>query len=281
MVLIAQHSLKLLTKKSISDLSGVADKSEKNLKSINSVLTNVNTLAAPLTPVQFIVRLKYKLDRPLQPTNGWDSIQSDEDQKKMESHISQKSYGMWDYVYNYLNEKYWAKVDNWKLFSQSILESFIIHLIVFENYPNRGGAERIRYDIGGIDRIGVEIIDELYFNKLDTTLIIPVRLTCNNILVRSFQQVPIVNSFTELLKNTSFNFAAFQVSKPEYVLVTKKDFVYTNKFKVKSATFDPYLKIIYGKELLQSNEFTDKSIFDIKRMPMTAQYEFVMFVNLN
>lgn len=279
---LTEKSIKSLTEQTAQNLNGVVDKSEKNLRTISKVLDDLNTVATPLVPVEFIVRLKCKLDRPLLPQNGWDSVQSRQDHDNFEKKIQNQSFGVWEYMYNYMNESYWAKVNNWDGFQASIIPKFFIYLTVFEYYPNRGGGERIRYDVGGKKSTGVELLNELYFNKKDTTLIIPIKLKGDKILVRALRNMPTVKSFNELLHNTGFLFQVteFLQLNSSFTLITEKDSIYSNEFIIKSVTFSPYLKINYGKDLLQTIEYTSPSIFTIGKYALKSQNEFSMNVDI-
>jgi len=230
---------------SITQLDRVSKLSSQNLSAIDTVFKQVNSLTEPLAPIQFVFRIKYKLDKPLFPSESkgvYEQIKSGSDLDDLPP--------SWIYEVDskpvQSSLPYLYEIKNFKEFARQFYYNFRLTLFFFKDTTFRERVISLCENGFILNQPcqGSKVESTIYYDESDTSLIRVHTLTFPTIYENNGQ----IKSISELLSRSIIRANAFQDGKNQYKLqftgLTSK---YEDVFQIKRVEFMPYLIIRYGQ----------------------------------
>lgn len=245
-------------RKSLSNLINLSEKTEKNLSKINQILDEVNILTEPLFPVQFVFKIKYKLDKPVFP-NEIKYHYTREYVNDLIPLIEQENLEIGDY---WLGEQ--TEIINLNEIRDSFCYNFYLKFFFFQDSLLENELVSYCTPQNSIDSIvcGFNFSSTISYEVHDTALIRESIITCNNISSNQSQ----IKNLSELTsgsylvvqtmfeKLNSFNFIFQERNSND------KFQKYQSSVKIIKVEIEPYLEIRYGKNFMLSKIFNSQNI---------------------
>ncbi len=276
-------NLAIEQQKSIDELQNISMLSSKNLNAINQVFNQVNAITAPLAPIQFVFRIKYKLKNALfsnqELERYYKTIEINRNTLTTKVEVKFPELSSWLTGYKHdlsttgnINWLYNAITQDNKSDFKKFNTDFFKHYSFYFKFYTDSLLEKLSlfycYDEGYKCET---TYDEVFISVKDSSLIREISVTYKNLSINPLQ----LKSINDLITHGGYLEAEFmQFGEKKYTIKSNSG-NYIRRIEFGNISFEPFVIIKYGKDYSLSVRLPE-NLMQVK----TGQYDYIKLLNV-